>query len=101
MTCQAPAVFVGEYPAFADQESVPRQHPRQPFRSVQADFECSQIAVVDADKPGRQGQSAFHFGFVMDFDQDIHAEVECGFLEKARVSVPNTCHDQENCVRAP
>ena len=60
-----------------------------------------QVAVVDADEPRFQPQRALELGFVMDFDQHVHAEACAAASSRARSVVVDRGHDDEDAIGAP
>ena len=61
----------------------------------------AQIAIVDADEARFQRQSAAQFFFVMHFDKHIHVQIMRSFVERARILIRQSGHDDENAIGTP
>ena len=87
--------------ALADDDAVARHQRRQRLGHGERDVEGAQVAVVDADEPGAEGQGALELAGVVHLDERVHAERVRRLDESGRRFVTDARHDDEDAVGAP
>ena len=85
-------------PAFGDDEAIARDQGRQPLADCQRRFECTQIAVVDADEPRFQTQRAFELIFLVNFNENVHAIGKRGIFDLGCGDVVDRRHDDQDAI---
>src|SRR5665213_2742588 len=90
----------GEDAALADQQAIARHQRGQPLAHRERGDERMQVAIVDADEPRAQPESARQLGFVVHLKQHVHAKRDRRILERMRLIVGNAGHDDEDAVGA-
>src|SRR6516225_437854 len=87
--------------AFAHDNAARRDPRRQSLAGGERRLEGLEIAVVDADQPRAQAQRAFELVFVVDLQQDVHAERLRGALEILCRAVIERRHDDQDAISPP
>ena len=90
-TCASRARSAGvEDAALADHDAVARDQRGQPLAGRQRGLEGLEVAVVDADQARFEPQRALELGFVVHFEQHVHAERERGVSRASRAVASST-----------
>src|SRR5499427_7229516 len=87
--------------ALAHDNTVRRAPRRQTPAGGERRLKGLEVAVVDADQPRAQAQRPFELMFVMDLQQDVHAERLRGVLEILCHAVLDCRHDDQDAISPP
>src|ERR1700745_147901 len=87
--------------ALAHDNAVRRDLRRQAPAGGERRLKGLEVAVVDADQPRAQAQRPFELGFVVDLQQDVHAERLRGILEILCHAVLDRRHDNQDAISPP
>src|SRR6266436_1532676 len=87
--------------ALAHDNTARRDPRRQAPAGGERRLKGIEVAVVDADQPRAQAQRAFELVFVVDLQQDVHAERLRGVLEILCHAVIDRRHDDQDTISLP
>src|SRR5215831_2690776 len=87
--------------ALAHDNAAGRDPRRQALAGGERRLEGLEVAIVDADQPRAQAQCPFELMFVVDLQQDVHAERLRGVLEILCRAVIDRRHDDQDAISPP
>src|SRR6516164_8770394 len=87
--------------ALAHDNAARRDPRRQALAGGERRLEGLEVAIVDADQPRAQAQCPFELMFVVDLQQDVHAERLRGILEILCRAVIGRRHDDQDAISPP
>ncbi len=87
-------------PRLGDQHPVVGDEGREPAEGVVVDREGLEVAGVDADELGAEGDRALGLGLVVDLDEHGQPELARLVVQAAQVVVVERGHDQQDEVGA-
>src|SRR5947208_12037589 len=91
----------GEDPALADGDTAGRNPRRQTPADGERRLERLEVSIVDANERRAHAKRPFELGFVVHFQEGIHAECLRGLLELLRGGVVDRGQDDQDAVGAP
>ena len=86
--------------AFSNNNFVARNAFCKTLAHFQGYLEVMEVAVVYANQSRLKGKCAIKFGFIMHFDQYIHAQIMGCCVERARFFISNSSHYDQDAVRS-
>ena len=99
-TLELSEVGRGIQTTFGDGNTIAWDFWRETFADVERGLEGAQISIVDADEARFQLEGPVKLIFIMNFNEDVHTHTHGGIFDRARGSIIDRRHDDEDAISA-